>query len=41
MFIAGFAWPKTELVRDVAGLHLQLAPIVARGQSGMGLVGTF
>jgi hypothetical protein len=45
MFIAGFAAPRTVLVRDdygsSQGFHIALAPIVAPGRSGMGVVGTF
>jgi hypothetical protein len=44
MFAVGFAAPKTVLVRNDLGsngIHLQLAPIVAPGRQGMGLIGTF
>lgn len=41
MFTIGLASPKTELVRNDIGLHLHIAPIVARDRSGMALVGTF
>ena len=40
MFIAGFAFPKTELIRNDLG-SLRLAPLVGKGQSGLSLVGTF
>jgi hypothetical protein len=45
MFIAGFAAPKTVLVQGAVGskggLQLAFSPIVAPGQSGMGVVGSF
>jgi hypothetical protein len=42
MFALGLAYPNKELVRnDFGGIHLHLAPIVARDKQGMGLVGTF
>ncbi len=41
MFTIGLAAPKTELVRNDIGLHLHIAPIVARDRTGMALVGTF
>jgi len=41
MFAIGIASPKTELVRNDFGLDLRLAPIVAKDQSGMALIGRF
>lgn len=40
MFISGFAFPRTELVRnDVA--TVRMAPMIGQGRSGLALVGTF
>jgi hypothetical protein len=42
MLVAGIAAPKTELVRnDIGGVHFNVAPIIAKDHTGMGLVGTF
>jgi hypothetical protein len=41
MFTIGLASPKTDLVRNDFGLHLHIAPVVARDRQGMALVGTF
>jgi len=41
MFVAGFALPKKQLVRNDVGFELHLAPIIARDQTGMGVVGRF
>jgi hypothetical protein len=45
MFAVGIAAPKTVLVRNDLGsnqgIHLSLAPIVAPGRQGMGVIGTF
>jgi hypothetical protein len=42
MFTIGLADPKTEMVRnDLGSIHVKLAPIIASGHEGMGLVGTF
>ncbi len=40
MFISGFAFPKTELVRNDLG-SVRVMPLMGRGQSGLSLVGTF
>jgi hypothetical protein len=47
MFVVGLAAPKTVLVRNDLGsnpkkdFHLALAPMVAPGREGMGVIGTF
>ena len=40
MFICGFAFPKTELVRNDLG-SVRVLPLMGKGQSGLSLVGTF
>jgi hypothetical protein len=40
MLVAGLAAPKTVLVRQ-GDLEVRVAPMVAGGRSGLGLVGSF
>ena len=40
MFICGFAFPKTELVRNDLG-SVRVLPLMGKGQSGLSLVGSF
>jgi hypothetical protein len=42
MFVAGISMPKTVLVRDASPAPtLHLAPLVARGSTGLAVLGTF
>ena len=41
MLITGLTYPKMILVREYAGVTLRPTPVLGRGNSGLGVVGTF
>jgi hypothetical protein len=41
MFVSGFAFPKTELLRNDLGVELHVLPRMSKESTGLSLLGTF